>query len=348
MILLKKKFTDKYFIKNGISIIPLSNAIIAEQNLINENKELRKIDNQRSDCNNNIALIKTDIERILKEIKNIQESQKNTEDDTSKSDIDENDDNKDEIKIDELKQELSLKEKELVSLNIELENYNTKLDNFEPLNIFLKLESELQIANEKIKNLSDLISQSQNNIKNIDPQTAPPEQQTVLTENKKNLTKYESQLKIANQTRDSLINDIELVNEDLDIKYTTDINELNSYINDYLNASLVNSLPSVVFWENNENYTLQSETLFSEILEKENIDLISRPLVNVFRIGLGIKNFDDLKSSINEIQTDKNERSRIGDKLTQKVNKYIKGIWEEYDQKIRINLEQERILISVL
>ena len=47
-----------------------------------------------------------------------------------------------------------------------------------------------------------------------------------------------------------------------------------------ISALIPKLLPKVVFWEHDPNYLLQSETLFSEILEKDDLDEIPRPLLN--------------------------------------------------------------------
>lgn len=144
--------------------------------------------------------------------------------------------------------------------------------------------------------------------------------------------------------------DIEILNnlqEPIKNKYVKDNSELVKHLKDELILNLTPLLPKVVFWENNKNYILQPQTKFSEILNKESLNDISRPLVNVFRIGLKIKTIDELESIIKEIQNNHNERSKLEAKIRKEINKYIKAIWADYEQELKITLEEERIRVEV-
>src|ERR1022692_2726195 len=91
---------------------------------------------------------------------------------------------------------------------------------------------------------------------------------------------------------------LDALNEPLNEKYTNDVSELNKYFFEIVQDHFKKLLPKVVFWEHSQKYILQSETLFSQLLNKPDFNDISRPLVNVFRIGLGINTIDALKLKI--------------------------------------------------
>ena len=93
--------------------------------------------------------------------------------------------------------------------------------------------------------------------------------------------------------------------------------------------------------------TFLRNPLFSDILSMASLDDVSRPLVNVFRIGLEVRSITDLHSVINDIQSKGNLRSKDEAILSRKVNEYIKSVWENYDQEIKISIEKERIRIEI-
>ena len=123
--------------------------------------------------------------------------------------------------------------------------------------------------------------------------------------------------------------------------------ELKNHLAPIIEGPINEFLPKVVFWEYDPNYLLQPETLFSELLDKEDLNDIPRPLVNTFRIGLKITTLENLKSKIREIQDVPYERSRLQKKLTKKINEYLKSVWSDYDQDILISLEKERIRVEI-
>ncbi len=129
-------------------------------------------------------------------------------------------------------------------------------------------------------------------------------------------------------------------------KYTDDIQELSFYITRLLESELPDYLPKVVFWEHSKDFILQSKTKFEEILKANSLTEISRPLLNIFRIGLEINTLKELKEKINTIQNDDGERSRLNNFLDKRVNKYIDEVWTDYDQDVKISLEEHQIRIE--
>lgn len=192
------------------------------------------------------------------------------------------------------------------------------------------------------KNNKELLSIQENLGKK---ESLDPNQQIQLKNAKDTIaanTKKIIQLTNLNLTLDREIKSLE---EPFEEKYTDDLAVLSSRIGDYLGDMLTTLLPRVVFWQYSDDYILQGETEFNIITDAKNIDEISRPLINMFRIGLGTTNLQELKNVIQEIQTNPSERSRYQARLNNEINSYLDIVWADYDQKISITLEQERIRV---
>lgn len=139
---------------------------------------------------------------------------------------------------------------------------------------------------------------------------------------------------------------LEAMKEPLSEKYVDDRKVLARRFGDLLAPALEERIPPVVFWTHSKDYILKGDTEYSVILEAESLDEISRPLVNLFRIGLGADSLDELKDLIHEIQTSPSLRSRYNGVLDQEINEYLASVWPDYDQRIRVALEQERVLVQ--
>jgi predicted ATP-dependent endonuclease of OLD family len=142
-------------------------------------------------------------------------------------------------------------------------------------------------------------------------------------------------------------NTLVLLRETISEKYTNEENVFINFIKDNLNDHLCSLLPRVVFWEYDEKYLQEFRVNLGELLQQKYFSNISRPLVNIFRISFGIRSLDDIKAKIREAQGDGNERSRISDQLTESVNKFLKNIWIDYDQKIKITIEENELRFAI-
>jgi predicted ATP-dependent endonuclease of OLD family len=138
-----------------------------------------------------------------------------------------------------------------------------------------------------------------------------------------------------------------LLKESISEKFTNKKEVFVKFISDKLEDDLTSLLPRVVFWEYDEKYLQESRINLEELLQQKDFANISRPLVNIFRISFGIKSFDDIKAKIKEAQRDGNERSRISDQLTESVNNFLKNIWIDYDQKIKITIEENELRVAI-
>ncbi|HVY75924.1 MAG TPA: AAA family ATPase [Puia sp.] len=107
--------------------------------------------------------------------------------------------------------------------------------------------------------------------------------------------------------------------------------------------------PQVIFWEYDRKYLLPSEIKYEEFIANENPYGNSAPLYNIFLLtkSLHIKDVEDLKVKIIQWKADSSERRRDGAILTDTINKYIKQIWSDYDQELKIELEETKITIHI-
>jgi hypothetical protein len=132
----------------------------------------------------------------------------------------------------------------------------------------------------------------------------------------------------------------------LSAKFTDDPLELAKRLGQVSHEEFQKRLPQVVFWTYSDNYILKGETEFAQLKKAKSLDEMSRPLVNLFRIGLDIDSFDSLNKALHEIQTDSSERSRHQDTLNAEIHAYLKSVWPDYDHTIRMTLEKERIRVQ--
>lgn len=198
----------------------------------------------------------------------------------------------------------------------------------------------IEITEKSIENVKNKI----NELEKITPRN--PQQNALLNQKQTEIKKSKNNLDNLAKERETLENLIQDLEQDIEEKFTDDINELKNHFSDKLINKLSSWLPNVVYWEHSDSYILESNTQFEEILEKSSLAELSRPLVNVFRICLGIKNMDELKKSIEEIRQDENERTRLNDTFNRKFGEFLDEVWSDYDQKIKISLEEHQIRIQ--
>jgi|GEM_PF-6132510 len=176
----------------------------------------------------------------------------------------------------------------------------------------------------------------------------PQQPQTAQLAQKKNeLATINSQLNTFKNNKAALEVIVNNLKMPFEKRYTPDPNEIFGYISSSILNKVMELLPQVVFWENKDIYILNSETLFKDIHAKSSLEEISRPLINLFRIGIGIKSLAELKIKINEISQNPNFRSQLNKTMDRKVNDYLKNVWPEYDQSLNISLENDRIRVEI-
>lgn len=324
----------KIFIEN--KYIGITNAIIINKKDLEKDKTLidtRQLENIIKEIANEEELLsgmKTQIEKqeIPVDSNNSIPSEKTLVSDTTTSEM-----LKKEKYIDSLKQQKEDIEKRIIDYNI------LQLTD-EQITYIKECKTKITAKETEKSGIEKKIS----DLENVTPQTDA--QKTELLALKKNLSIVATGIEDLKEEIIYAENLIEEMNEPLHEKYVSDISELQKHINSIILPQIKKYLPKVVYWEHNNKYILKSETAFSDIIEKKSINDVSRPLTNIFLLGLGTKTFDEIKNKIKEIQNDPNERSRLARTLNNKINEYIKKVWGDYDQEILISLEKEQIRIE--
>lgn len=336
LILSEDYKNDLYKIMHKETFKPLKKAIIVTESDIKADEKRLKIQDEIKKYTEDIETIKVEIENANKNITEIpQESAQQEKTSDGKQE--------EHLKNSILKNQEELKA--LIAKKLELEALIKEFD----LPILIgsvqkeieKKETENIGFEEQISSTNGLILK----LKKIAQLNASQKQQKV-TLNQQSVA-LKARIIINTSAIEEKKKEIELLGVPLVKKYSTDKSILNNYFSEITHDTIESLLPKVVFWKHDKAYILESETLFSNLLSITELNLVSRPLVNVFRIGLEIKTINDLHNRIKEIQADPNERSKLTKKLNRKVNEYIKGVWPEYDQDINITLENDRIRIEV-
>jgi len=213
-----------------------------------------------------------------------------------------------------------IKEVEKKSVNYELSIKN-ELANKSTLNEELK---KLKVLENKTADQIEKITEIEGQIKKIE---------NVIFENKNKI--------------DLNTNTLFLLKETISEKYSNEKKPFVDFILDGIDDTLNGYLPKVVFWEYDERYLQKSKINLIELLEQKDLNDLPRPLINIFRICFGIKTLEDIKIKVKEAQGDGNERNRISDQLTDSVNEYLKKIWANYDQRIKITIEENELRVAI-
>lgn len=137
---------------------------------------------------------------------------------------------------------------------------------------------------------------------------------------------------------------IDSLEESLRDKFSTDADDLNELIAQQLDESW---LPSVVFWTHESSYILKAEYRFAELEKADTEEGISRPLMNLFRIGLEVETLEELQKEVKEIRADSYERSRYERRMNDRLRRYLNSVWPEFGQELGVHLEENKIRIQV-
>lgn len=347
LILLFEKRNDPYKIRHKESFIPLDNAIILKEDDISFDENHSEIYKALAETNEEILKIENEIKEHTAQIPvtpaaNPDNAEPPATDNNAKV---EKLKNADEALI---KKQIEHLKKALDLLNVNKHEIETVVKDFNLPLVISNIKNSIQASISEISGLDTEIPTTQNKITELKKNAAPDDAQKLeLTNTTKQLDELIAKRKTAIINKENHEKQLTLLNEPLKNKYTSDLYNLNLHLKEIVNSCGKDFLPAVVFWKHSNDYILQSETLFSDLLNKASFNEISRPLVNVFRIGLGTNTIDELKNKIREIQSDANERSRLQKILRTKVNNYVKSVWENYDQELNITLEKDQIRIEI-
>ncbi len=127
----------------------------------------------------------------------------------------------------------------------------------------------------------------------------------------------------------------------------------NITIESWLSMELRNLIPKmrpeVRYWEYDSQFLLPAEITYDEFVDDDGPYFNSAPLFNIFLISkaLNIVNEDDLTLKIAEWKEDSGSRRKDSEIVTRDINLHIKKIWPDYDQELKIVLEESKITIHV-
>jgi predicted ATP-dependent endonuclease of OLD family len=355
LILSHQKVNDSYKLRSGDQFLSLSKALVIKQSNVTADekwrdsfKEIESLSKQTESIQFEITSLKEKLNTALptlSEANSDQEANKVPEGTIESKQLDSA---FAVLVADNLREQISKNEKKLELLLGKKTDLESKIREFNITTLMNEAKAGISTIQEKISVLQ--IEQKANGekmdaLKAINPlaDTQKAELKTLQEAEEK----FRTQLIEHNLNQTVFENKISELTEPIHKKYTSNLSELNHHLKSSIQPFLNNLLPNVVFWEYSPNYILQSETLYSDLLSKKTLQDVSRPLVNVFRIGLEVQSLDELKAKIKEIQTDPNERSRSNRTINKKVNEFLKNAWQDYDQSINISLEYERIRVEI-
>jgi hypothetical protein len=241
----------------------------------------------------------------------------------------------------DLKKEISDFTKSIQTISDEIKNYKVPY-------VINEIEKRNITLDSVIKNVTTNKSSLNEELKKLkiikDPTTIQSERITEI----EGLIKKADNIISTNKSKiDENKKSLILLKETISEKYTDEKNVFVNFILDNINNDLISFLPRVIYWEYDEKYLQESIVNLEELLQQNDFTNISRPLVNIFRISFGIRSLDDIKAKIREAQGDGNERNRISDQLTESVNNFLKNIWTDYNQKIKITIEKNELRVAI-
>lgn len=321
-LILKREYLNskhKFFYKN--SLVSLEEALLLTNDIITSSK------NSLNEKRKQRESLKVNLQNTIEELQEFEQSDVEKEEFAEKKvEI--------EKKIADLQSQLNQIEEEWFQYDIEKIIGNKEKE----------LESIKEEINEILK-LNDSFEKTRNTLKSKSG-TLNPHEKGQLTKAENSYNTGLEKLEIRRNSLKEIEDEISSLKVPLEEKYTANVEELNFYLTRLLQSNLPSFLPPVVFWKHSKDFILQSKTNFEEILKAKSLAAISRPLLNVFRIGLEIDTLEELKKKINTIQNDDGERSRLNSFIDKRINKYIDEVWPDYDQDVKISLEEHQIRIE--
>lgn len=347
-ILIPKQGIDGYKIKSGLNYKSLSEAIIIRDSNLSENAKANDTYSQIDKIEKEIQKIKREV--IETEAKISQANPESTSADQQSDTVVESEVKPQtaSLEIDFLKADLQKKKENLERQKNILDTLNEKIEDFNINQIIFGLTNKIGDATTEIQGHENTLELTNERIREFKSLTELNEAQKLeLTAAEDAVAKAAKEIKRLSDLIASDENLIASLKEPLGAKYSKNISDLSPHITPIISSYLEKCLPRVVYWEHGNKYILESETSFSSLLETDSLDSISRPLVNIFRIGLGIRSISDLKEIISEMQNDGGERTRYQEAINDKVNRFIESVWKDYDQDLKISLERDQVRIQI-
>lgn len=346
MVLRADALTESWRFRKGDIDIPLNEAILVSEKELASNKKLVESSAHLAEIVEQIESAESGIAELTSAIQGTQkaspDSQPTSSEDTSK----EPEESK-QSKMSELESQMVASREELQKLSQQREMLEKEIAGFDIQEEISDSESELSEVETTISDLNAAIEASESKIAELQGLAAPtPQQKQDLATLKKSLDTQRKKLKKAVDSHEELTLSLDSLRQPLVEKFSQDPEELARQLGHAVKDQVATKLPKVVLWQHKDGFILKGETEFQKVKDANSLDDISRPLVNLFRIGLNIKSMDDLRTLVAEIQGDAGERSRYEATLNTRINDYIRSVWEDYDQRIKIKLEKERIIVQ--
>jgi len=339
MILQSEKYVSKYQIKTKDGFKDLDNCWF-----------ITNADFQLHMGLENVIEKLTESNELLAQKENALNKLPNTEGDEIKDDESPNETEKDEVDSEEKisSNDVLTLRSEISDLKEYIETIADETKDYKVPQVINEIEKRNTLLDSNIKN--EIIKKTSLNeeLRKIKTAQTPTSTQLERITELEGLIKKADNIISANKNKiDEIKRTLVLLKETISEKFTNKKDVFVKFIIDKLEDDLMSLLPRVVFWEYDEKYLQESKVNLDELLQQKDFANISRPLVNIFRISFGISSFDDIKAKIKEAQGDGNERSRISDQLTESVNSFLKNIWTDYDQEIKITIEENELRVAI-
>ena len=151
------------------------------------------------------------------------------------------------------------------------------------------------------------------------------------------------------------LNSIKVIEKDLIVGASKELysdlgdDAIISLIENVIRGFIRTNIPEVRYWEYDSQYLLPAEMTYDQFVDNDEPYNNSAPLYNIFLISndLNVCDTDDLKEKITEWKADSSMRRKDSGIITRDINAHIKKIWQDYDQELKIELEETKITIHV-
>jgi len=342
------ELTEGITVKIGDKAVPLNRAVMMTEDSLRANETFIELSKKLKEINEEIetfeAEIAKDAERLVAKLAAMQEASDVTGPPTEAA----NAEKRIEVKLTaEAESRQKKLRQQLTGLKEDKAKYDKLLQHFDLEAVYTNSRERFNALTETINALRDEVAALEASVETLEGAGSPSEEQKkkLATEQKK-LSDLSAKLKKDEKERAAMERRLAALQQPLREKYTANPPDVSMRFGVALREVLTTMLPKVVLWKYSDDYILQGETEFRGMKMAKSINAISRPLVNLFRIGLGVNTLDELRAAIDELQNDSSERSRFQERLNRNVESYLKGVWPDFDQKISIALEQERIRVQ--
>ena len=119
--------------------------------------------------------------------------------------------------------------------------------------------------------------------------------------------------------------------------------ELESKIEKDFDTLFSVNTPKVIFWQPDTQYLIKESVDLNDFKENSNVSI---PLRNIFYVS-GITK-KDIKSRIEAIEEDDEERMELEELLSEEITKYINKVWKEHEINIKVSIESDlRCIVNV-